>query len=92
MRLRGYQNKLRPTGRHIYQGLWMKSTKTQAFIGVGNKAPWAFVHNFGVMIRGRGGRLFKMPRRQFLGFKPEDSRQIQQAVEFWTRSAVRRAA
>lgn len=67
---RGYENMLRPTGRHLLQTIHQSHTDEEARVFTAN--PWAFVHNFGAPMK----QGWQMPRRTFLGFSQEDYRDI----------------
>lgn len=68
-RRRGYENMLRPTGRHIFESIHQSHTEDEARVVSTN--PWAFVHNFGAPMQH-----FQMPRRTFMGISQQDRRDI----------------
>lgn len=78
---RGYDNILRPTGKHIFQTISPSHSKDEARVTCA--CPWAFVHNFGAPMAH-----FQMPRRTFMGITDQDEDVIFKIASRYVRKAL----
>lgn len=73
---RGYENILRPTGRHIFQRLYQDSTRDEARVGCAMW--WAWVHQLGAKIGNA-----RIPARPFLGLDSSIVNSIAELLRAW---------
>jgi len=81
-RRRGYENILRPTGRHIFQRIHQRHNNDEARVTCTQW--WAWVHQLGARV----GKA-QIPARPFLGIDEQTRNDIDKSLDAWIDWAVK---